>query len=84
MDHQKNPLRNIHNIAVRHMLMQILAWMWVLCFTIATGSWAYAGLNAIVHIALLGAIVVTVATFEAAKSKPGLFGNGRQSNGEHN
>ena len=83
MDHKKNPLSNIKDISVRHMIMQVLAWMWVTVFTIATGSWAYVGLNAIAHILLLAAVVTTVATFETAKRKPTLFINGRANNGEH-
>tara|TARA_R110000803_G_scaffold17479_4_gene47031 strand:- start:1 stop:297 length:297 start_codon:yes stop_codon:yes gene_type:complete len=85
MDHNKNPLRNIPSLPVRHMLMQVLAWMWVIVFTIASGTWAYAGINAIVHTALIAGIVVTVAVFETAKRKPNVFGpyNGRGKGGEH-
>ncbi len=84
MDHNKNPLSSINNIAVRHMIMQVLAWMWVITFTIASGTWAYIGINAIVHSVLLGAVVITVATFETAKRKPEFFnGNGRGRGGEH-
>ena len=85
MDHNKNPLRNIPSLPVRHMLMQVLAWMWVIVFTIASGTWAYAGINAIVHTALIAGIVVTVAIFETAKRKPNVFGpyNGRGKGGEH-
>ena len=85
MDHNKNPLRNIPSLPVRHMIMQVLAWMWVIVFTIASGTWAYAGINAIVHTALIAGIVVTVAVFETAKRKPNVFGpyNGRGNGGEH-
>ena len=85
MDHNKNPLRNIPSLPVRHMIMQVLAWMWVIVFTIASGTWAYAGINAIVHTALIAGIVVTVAIFETAKRKPNVFGpyNGRGNGGEH-
>jgi len=85
MDHNKNPLRNIPSLPVRHMIMQVLAWMWVIVFTIASGTWAYAGINAIVHTALIAGIVVTVAVFETAKRKPSVFGaySGRGKGGEH-
>ena len=85
MDHNKNPLRNIPSLPVRHMIMQVLAWMWVIVFTIASGTWAYAGINAIVHTAVIAGIVVTVAVFETAKRKPNVFGpyNGRGKGGEH-
>ena len=67
------------------MIMQVLAWMWVIVFTIATGTWAYAGINAVVHTVLITAIVVTVAVFESAKRKPSVFGaySGRGNGGEH-
>lgn len=85
MDYEKNPLSNIPSLATRHMVMQVLAWMWVIAFTIATGTWAYAGMNVIVHTVLIAAIVVTVAAFETAKRKPTVFSvySGRAGNGEH-
>ena len=85
MDYEKNPLSNIPSLPVRHMIMQVLAWMWVIAFTIATGTWAYAGINAAVHTVLITAIVVTVAVFESAKRKPSVFGaySGRANGGEH-
>jgi|TARA_B110000211_G_scaffold71447_1_gene82796 hypothetical protein len=85
MDYEKNPLSNIPSLPVRHMIMQVLAWMWVIAFTIATGTWAYAGINAAVHTVLITAIVVTVAVFESAKRKPRVFGaySGRGNGGEH-
>jgi|TARA_R110001606_G_C15246968_1_gene636885 hypothetical protein len=85
MDYEKNPLSNIPSLPVRHMIMQVLAWMWVIAFTIATGTWAYAGINAVVHTVLITAIVVTVAVFESAKRKPSVFGaySGRGNGGEH-
>jgi hypothetical protein len=85
MDYEKNPLSNIPSLPVRHMIMQVLAWMWVIAFTIATGTWAYAGINAVVHTVLITGIVVTVAVFESAKRKPSVFGaySGRGTGGEH-
>lgn len=85
MDYEKNPLSNIPSLPVRHMIMQVLAWMWVIAFTIATGTWAYAGINAVVHTVLITAIVVTVSVFESAKRKPSVFGaySGRGNGGEH-
>ena len=85
MDYEKNPLSNIPSLPVRHMIMQVLAWMWVIVFTIATGTWAYAGINAVVHTVLITGIVVTVAVFESAKRKPSVFGaySGRGTGGEH-
>ncbi len=84
MNSSYNPLRNIPHTGTRHMIMQVLAWMWVLVFTISTGTWAYIGYNFVAHSLLLGAIVITVCTFEAAKRKPQYFGGfGRAQGGEH-
>jgi len=89
MDSNINPLRNIPNLQVRHLIMQILAWMWVSVCSMYVGSITFWGINAIAHTLLLAAIVITVGTFETAKRKPTVFDridgyNGRQKNGEHN
>ena len=67
MDHKKNPLRNIPNIQVRHMVLQLLAWMWCIVFSFYLGSIVVFGISAIAHLALIAAIVITVVTFKGAK-----------------
>jgi len=89
MDADINPLKNIPNLQVRHLIMQILAWMWVSVCSLYMGSVLFWGINAIAHTLLLGVIVITVGTFETAKKRPNVFKridgyNGRQNNGEHN
>jgi uncharacterized membrane protein YedE/YeeE len=84
MDHNKNPLRHIPNTATRHMIMQILAWMWCIAFGMIFGSWYIVGISLIGHLIFLGAVGITVATFETARRKPNLFAaNMRSKNGEH-
>jgi|TARA_R110001592_G_scaffold154451_1_gene383404 hypothetical protein len=85
MDMEHNPLKNIHSMQVRHMIMQILAWMWCMTFAQLVGSWYVFGFSAIAHVIVLGAIAITVGTFETAKRKPQYFGgyNGRGRGGEH-
>ena len=85
MDDRRNPLSSIPDFGTRHMIMQVLAWMWCIVFAIVVGS-MWAGLfSMMLHTLLLGAIAITVATFETAKRKPNLFGayNGRANGGEH-
>jgi tetrahydromethanopterin S-methyltransferase subunit B len=84
MDHEKNPLSAIPDFGTRHMIMQILAWMWCIVFGIIVGS-MYAGVfSMVMHTLILGALAITVATFETAKRKPQYFGGfGRGSGGEH-
>ena len=91
MDADINPLRNIPNLQVRNLIMQILAWMWVSVCSMYLGSIMFWGINAIAHTLLLAAIVITVGTFDTAQRNPKLFNkikridgyNGRRANGEH-
>ena len=73
MDMEKNPLRHIPDLQVRHMILQILAWMWCMVFSFYVGSYVVFGISAIAHVLLLAAIVVTVGTFETAKRRPTFF-----------
>lgn len=84
MDHRLNPLRNIPDLNTRHMVMQVLAWMWCIVFAIIVGSWTAFGISAVVHVLLLAAIAITVGTFETARRNPQYFGGlGRGNGGEH-
>lgn len=84
MNAERNPLRHIPNTNVRHMVMQVLAWMWCITFAMLVGSWTVFAISAVAHVFLIAAIVVTVATFETAKRKPQYFGGfGRGAGGEH-
>ena len=84
MDHEKNPLSAIPDFSTRHMIMQVLAWMWCIVFAIIVGS-MWAGIfSMVLHALLLAAVAITVATFETAKRKPQYFGGfGRGQGGEH-
>ena len=84
MDHNKNPLRHIPDLNTRHMVMQVLAWMWCIVFSMYMGSLFVMGITMVAHALVLAAIVITVATFEVAKRKPQFFGGfGRGLGGEH-
>ena len=73
MNMDRNPLRHIPDLSTRHMVLQILAWMWCIVFSFYVGSIVAFGISAIAHILLLAAIVITVGTFETAKRKPNFF-----------
>jgi hypothetical protein len=73
MNLDQNPLKNIPDLQTRHLIMQVLAWMWCITFAMLVGSWTVFGVSAIAHVVLLGAIAVTVGTFEVAKRKPKVF-----------
>ena len=73
MNYEYNPLRHIPDLNTRHMVMQVLAWMWCIAFSMYFGSMWMFGITAIAHVFILAAIVLTVATFETAKRKPSFF-----------
>lgn len=84
MDSRHNPLSNIPDTNTRHLVMQVLAWMWCIIFSMWMGSILVFGISAAVHAILLAGIFVTVGVFETAKSKPAYFGGlGRSNYGEH-
>ncbi len=90
MNHNLNPLKNIPDLNTRHMIMQVLAWMWCTIFSLWVGNIYIFGASAIIHAILLFGIVITVTTFEAAKRNPNFFnkwyqkpGFGRAFGGEH-
>ncbi len=73
MNADVNPLRHIPDTNVRHMVLQVLAWMWCIVFSMYVGSFWVMGASMIAHAIVLGAIVVTVATFETARQNPNFF-----------
>ena len=83
MDDKRNPLSSIPDFSTRHMIMQVLAWVWCIVFAMMVGSWTVFGVSAVGHVLLLGAIAITVGTFETAKRKPETFNfmNGYRSHG---
>ena len=84
MNHNKNPLKNIPDLSTRHLVMQILAWMWCIVFSMYFGSMWVFGITALAHVIIIAAVIITVATFETAKRKPNYFsGFGRGPGGEH-
>ena len=73
MNANSNPLKNIPDTNVRHMVMQVLAWMWCIVFAFIVGDLFVFGISAVAHVLLIAAIVITVATFETAKHNPKFF-----------
>tara|TARA_B100000683_G_scaffold165391_1_gene159278 strand:+ start:2081 stop:2464 length:384 start_codon:yes stop_codon:yes gene_type:complete len=74
MDAEVNPLRHIPDLHARHMIMQVLAFMWSAVFSIALADSIMAfGISAIVHVMFIAAVVITVATFKVAEYKPTAF-----------
>jgi hypothetical protein len=72
-DHEKSPLRHIPSFGVRHMVFQMLGWMWALSFSLAIGSYTFLPYSLFGHAILIAAVAITVATYAAAASRPKMF-----------
>ena len=84
MDSKRNPLSHIPDTNTRHLVMQILAWMWCIIFGMSVGSVTVFGISAIAHALLIAGVFITAGVFETAKRKPQYFGGlGRGNGGEH-
>ena len=82
MEHDHNPLKHIGDIQVRHIVLQILAWMWCVIFAMSTGSITLFGVSAVAHSLPIAGVVGTVASFEVARTRPNRFVSlGRSMNG---
>ena len=73
MDDRRNPLSNIPDMQTRHVVMQLLAWMWCIIFSLSVGSITVFSISAIAHSLLIGGLILTVATFATAKRRPEVF-----------
>ena len=72
-DHEVSPLRHIPDFTVRHMVLQLLGWMWAIAFSVAIGSYTFLAFSLIGHAVLLGAVAITVATYATAATRPQTF-----------
>ena len=84
MDSRHNPLSHIPDTNTRHMVMQVLAWMWCIIFSMYLGSIIAFGISAAIHAVVIAGVFITVGVFETAKHRPQYFGGlGRGNGGEH-
>jgi len=84
MDSKHNPLSYIPDTNTRHLVMQLLAWMWCIIFGMSVGSVTVFGISAIAHALLIAGVFITAGVFETARRKPQYFGGlGRGNGGEH-
>lgn len=84
-DHEYSPLRHIPDLGTRHMVFQLLAWMWASVFGISVGSYLIFGVTLLAHALVIAAAAITVATYSTAAVRPIALVRalGRQPNGEH-
>jgi len=84
MDSKHNPLSYIPDTNTRHLVMQLLAWMWCIIFGMSVGSVTVFGISAVAHALLIAGVFITAGVFETARRKPQYFGGlGRGNGGEH-
>ena len=69
MNMDKNPLRHIPDLQVRHLAIQLLAWMWCITFSLYFGSFVVFGYTAVAHFVFILAIVITVGVFKASEKR---------------
>ncbi len=72
-NHEVSPLRHIPDFQVRHLVLQLLGWMWAIAFSIAIGSYTVMAFSLLGHAVLIAAAAITVATYTAAAKRPDLF-----------
>jgi hypothetical protein len=84
-NHEISPLRHIPDVAVRHYVLQALALMWALAFSVAIGSYTVFAVSVVGHAVLISAVAITVATYSTAALKPEMFArrSSRRHDGEH-
>jgi hypothetical protein len=83
-DHKVSPLRHIPDVNVRHMVLQLLGWMWAISFAVAIGSYTVLAVSLIGHAVLIAAMAITAATYATATLRPKVFLSGacRRSDGD--
>jgi len=68
MDDRFNPLKNM-DLASSHYLMQVLAWMWSMIFSVSFLSIYVFGYVWLSHMLLIAGIFITLTVFENSKSR---------------
>jgi hypothetical protein len=84
MDRKYNPLSNINDVAIRHLVMQLLSWMWCVIFLMWIGSMVVFGVSAVIHALLIAGVFIIVTVFKTARHKPPFpVGLGCRTGGEY-
>ena len=83
MNANMNPLKHIPHHNTRHMILQVLAWMWCIAFSSYFASMWIFGMTTLAHIILLSAIAITVGTFETARRQGFTLRLEKTTNGYH-
>ena len=68
MDGSSNPLKT-YPLPTVHLIMQLLAWMWSVIFSVAIGSYLAFGISAVGHALMIAGVFVTMLVFNEASSR---------------
>lgn len=68
MDNRLNPLKHMP-LAARHYLMQVLAWMWSMIFSLSFLSIYYFGYVWLSHLLIIAGVFITISIFQRAESR---------------
>lgn len=71
MDSRYNPLKDA-NLASQHYVMQVLAWMWTMIFSVYFLSIFQFGILWIAHLLIIAGAFLTMAAFEHTKKTQSL------------
>ena len=69
MNQWYNPLKYIPDLQVRHMVLQILAWLWCIAFGLYEGSVIYMAVSLVAHMGILFMIMFTASIFYDAERR---------------
>ena len=56
-------MKKIKNFLTKNLIMQLLAWMWCIAFSLYFSSWYLFGITVVSHFVFIIAIFVTVMSF---------------------
>ncbi len=68
MNSERNPLRHL-DIASQHIVMQALAWMWSMIFSLMFFSIYQFGVTWMLHMLFIAGMALTVSVFKMAERK---------------
>lgn len=68
MNSERNPLRHL-DIASQHIVMQALAWMWSMVFSLMFFSIYHFGITWMLHMLFIAGMALTVSAFKMAEKK---------------
>ena len=67
MSVERSPVRHLP-LPTAHLVMQVLAWMWSIIFSLAVGSYIAFGITMLAHSLVLAGVFVTLAVFRVARN----------------